>query len=316
MKTILFALVGMAAVGCGTNNGPDYVAGFDPPPVQDGYQRFISPTLTGIAPGADVEYCQWIQAPADADLDVLDVVGEQSPTGHHAVLYTSTETQFHTGDSHICTPDDMVSVSFLGAVFGSGGGQLTKLPDGLFFRQRKGQALMINTHWLNTTDKTVDGQAVIDVKFGPADPSHTIADIFANNGDTFSIPPGAPTSYDVSCTFPQDMSFAMVTDHMHTAGQSAYTEILHTDGTSTMLRQDASWASDEQFNPIYTSFSLAQPYLVHAGDTMHTHCVWQNQGTSTLLFPDEMCTGQAFYFPGNGLSACDDGTWDAGTAVD
>ncbi len=315
MKTILFAVLGMAAVGCGTN-GPDYIPGFDPPPVQAGYTRYLAPTVTNITPGADIEMCEWVAPVATEDQDVLDVIGEQSATGHHAVLFASTETNFKVGESHVCTTDDMVSVSFIGAIFGANAGQLTKLPDGLFFRLRKGQSQMMNTHWLNTTDKTVEGQAVVDVKFAPADASHTIADIFANNGDTFMIPPGAPTQYDVSCTFPQDMNFAMVTDHMHTDGMSAYTEVLHTDGTSTMLRQDTSWASDEQFNPIYTMFSLAQPYVVHTGDTIHTHCEWQNQGTSTLLFPDEMCAGQAFYFPGNGLSACDDGTWDAGSVVD
>jgi Copper type II ascorbate-dependent monooxygenase, C-terminal domain len=314
MKTILFAVLGMAAVGCGTN-GPDYIAGFDPPAVQDGYTRYVAPVVDNITPGADIEMCEWVAPVATEDQEVLDVTGLQSTTGHHAVLFATTETNFKVGESHICTPDDMVSVSFIGAVV-STGAQLTQLPEGLFFRLRKGQALMMNTHWLNATDKTVEGQAVVDVKYGAADPSHTIADIFANNGDTFMIPPGAPTQYDVSCTFPQDMNFAMVTDHMHTAGTSAYTEVLHTDGTSTMLRQDTSWASDEQFNPIYTMFSLAQPYVVHTGDTIHTHCEWQNQGTSTLLFPDEMCAGQAFYFPGNGLSACDDGTWGVGGPID
>jgi hypothetical protein len=77
----------------------------------------------------------------------------------------------------------------------------SSLPDGLFFRLHKGQAVLVNTHWLNATDKTVEGQAVIDVKLEPADSSHTVADVFANNGDTFSIPPGAPTSYDMNCTF-------------------------------------------------------------------------------------------------------------------
>lgn len=314
MKTILFALVGMAVVGCGTN-GPDYIPGFNPPAPMAGYTRYVAPVVENITPGADLEMCEWVAPTATEDQDVIDVSGLQSATGHHAVLFATTETNFKVGESHVCTIADMISVSFLGAVTTSGT-QITKLPDGLYFRLRKGQALMMNTHWLNTTDKTVEGQAVVDIKFTPADASHTIADIFANNGDTFMIPPGAPTSYDVSCTFPQDMNFAMIADHMHTAGMSAYTEVLHTDGTSTMLRQDPTWSSDEQFNPIYSMFSLAQPFVVHTGETVHTHCEWQNPGQSTIEFPDEMCTGQAFYFPGMGLNACDDGQWGGATLVD
>jgi hypothetical protein len=313
MKLQCIALIGL--VGCTSSSGPsDYIPGFDPPAQQDGYTRYVTKPVMDITPGDNVEYCQWVAPAATEDQDVLDFTGLQSATGHHAVLFATTETNFPVGESHICTTQDMLSVSFVGVVTSSG--TITHLPEGLYFRLRKGQALMANTHWLNATDTTVEGQAVIDVKYSAADPSHEIADIFANNGDAFTITPGAPTQYDVSCTFPQDMSFAMVANHMHTDGVSAYTEILHTDGTTTMLRQDSSWAGDEQFNPIYTMYSLAQPYVVHAGETMHTHCEWQNPGSTNIYFPDEMCAGNAFYFPGNGLTGCDDGDWGIGTPVD
>ncbi|HEY1546656.1 MAG TPA: hypothetical protein VGG28_02485 [Kofleriaceae bacterium] len=308
------ALVCVVAA-CGTN-GPDYIAGFDPPPVQAGYTRYVTPPVEDIKPGDNVEYCQWVAPAADEDQDVVGFDGLQSATGHHAILFATSETNFKVGESHICTTDDMLSVSYMGAIAGTNGQSLSSLPDGLFFRLHKGQAVLVNTHWLNATDNTVEGQAVVDVKLTPADPSRTVADVFANNGDTFTIPPGDPTSYDVNCVFQQDMNFAMVANHMHSAGLSAYTEVLHTDGTSTMLRQDSGWTQDEQFNPVYTMYSLASPYVVHAGETMHSHCEWQNPGQSTLMFPDEMCAGNGFYFPGNGLFACEDGQWGLSTQVD
>jgi hypothetical protein len=300
---------------CGTN-GPDYIAGFDPPPVEAGYTRYVTPVVDDITPGDNVEMCEWVAPAATEDQDVIGFSGLQSTTGHHAILFATTETNFKVGESHVCTTDDMLSVSYMGAIAGTDGQALSSLPDGLFFRWHKGQALLVNTHWLNATDKTVEGQAVVDVKLAPADPSHTVADVFANNGDTFTIPPGAPTSYDVNCTFQSDMSFAMVANHMHSAGLSAYTEVLHADGTSTMLRSDPSWTQDEQFNPVYTMYSLASPYVVHAGEIMHSHCEWQNPGQTTLMFPDEMCAGNGFYFPGNGLFACEDGQWGLNTQVD
>ena len=68
----------------------------------------------------------------------------------------------------------MLHISFVGAIGGEGTAtSAAKLPDGLNFRLPAGQALMINTHWLNATDNTVDGQAVIDVKFADATPDHT-----------------------------------------------------------------------------------------------------------------------------------------------
>ena len=290
--------------------GPSYIPGFDPPPPADGFTRFVTPPVHGIAPGDDIEYCQWVAPAAAGAQDVLDFSGLQSVAGHHAVLYATTETYYDVGETHICNVSDMLSVSFVGAIGGEGnGGTASKLPDGLYFRLPAGQALMVNTHWLNATDNTVDGQAVLDAKFAPADDSRQTADIFANNGDTFSIGSGSDVQYDVSCTLQQDMNFAMVTNHMHANGFAAHSELIHPDGSSTELRTDTSWATDEGFNPIYTRFSLAQPMVAHAGDTYHTHCEWKNTTAKTLLFPDEMCDGIGFYFPARGQLACSNGSW-------
>ena len=81
------ALVLLGVVGCGTDDGTAWVANFNPPASPAGYTRFVSPTIKAIAPGADVEYCSWIADPSMTARDVMDVVGSQSPTGHHAVLY-------------------------------------------------------------------------------------------------------------------------------------------------------------------------------------------------------------------------------------
>src|SRR5262249_2169473 len=156
------------------------------PALQEGYTRFVSPTIKAIAPGSDAEWCQYVEAPSNVDRDIIDLIGSQSATGHHAVLYATTDTSYPVGESHKCTQDDMLHISFLGAVGGEGtSGPAAKLPDGLFFRLPAGRALLANTHWVNATTQTVDGQAVFDVKFAAPDATRQIADLFANNGDTF-----------------------------------------------------------------------------------------------------------------------------------
>src|ERR1041384_5732109 len=225
MKNLLFVAAGALIVGGGTAADPQYVAGFHPPPAPAGYTRFVSPVTKDIAPGADLEMCQWVAAPSSAPQDVLDFSGAQSATGHHATLYATTETQFAVGESHPCTEQDMLAISFVGAIGGEGvSGSMAKLlPDGLLFRLPANQALMINSHWVNATDNTVDGQAVIDIKFAPASDQRQIADLFANNGVRFAATPGV-TSYDVSCVLPQDLNYAVAFNHMHQYGYSAYTE--------------------------------------------------------------------------------------------
>jgi len=301
---------GLSLVGCASDSSQSYIAGFSPPPVPAGYERFVTPVVENIQPGDNVEYCQWIAAPQDTRRDVLAFTGAQSKTGHHTVLFATTETNFAVGESHECTTDDMISVSFIGGVGGEGAGESSNaLPDGVYFSVPPGQALMANTHWLNATDSPVEGQAVIDVKFADPDPSRTIADLFINNGDQFELPPATPTSYDVSCTLQQDLSFALLGNHMHTYGTSVYSELVHPDGTKDMLVQDAVWNPENQFNPQVVKYEIATPKVAHAGDVYHTHCEWTNTTSKTMLFPDEMCGGFGFYFPSNGQLVCDDGGW-------
>jgi hypothetical protein len=304
------ALLSVAAIGCTSGDSVKWVAGFDPPPVADGYTRFITPTVKDITPGYDQEWCQWIAAPSDTDQDVLALTGAQSKTGHHAIVYATTETNFKVGESHICTVADMVSISFIGGVGAEGSTSASEaLPENVYFRVPKGKALMANTHWLNETDDTVAGQAYLDLKLAPPSNDRIIADLFANNGDTFTIAPDAVTSYDTSCVLQQDLQFAAVSNHMHTLGMTAYSELIHADGTKQTIVTDNPWNAEEQFNPNWTKYTLAAPLMAVKGDTYHTHCEWSNDGTSSITFPDEMCTGVGFYFPSQGTFECDDGSW-------
>src|SRR5262245_13620181 len=141
-------LLALAVVGCGTETDARYVADFHPPEVAAGYTRYLTPPTRGIAPGDDIEICQWVEGPSDQARDVLAITGLQSRTGHHAVLYATSATQYAVGESRICTEQDTLAISFVGAIGGEGtAASAAQLPEGLFFRVPAGQALMINTHW-------------------------------------------------------------------------------------------------------------------------------------------------------------------------
>jgi hypothetical protein len=168
---------------------------------------------------------------------------------------------------------------------------------------------MINSHWLNATDNVVEGQASIDVKFAPVSDSRVVADLFASNSDSFTIPANGAQTFDNSCVLKDDLNFAMITNHMHTNGKSIYTEVRHGDGTSDMIVADNPWALEEQFNPMFARYTVAAPLALHKGDTLHTHCEWNNTTGADLMFPDEMCVSTGFYFPGHGQIICNDGDW-------
>jgi hypothetical protein len=307
-------LVVPVLVACGVQHGVNvglpqgpFIAGFNPPAVQPGYTRFITPTITGIAPGTDETWCQWLQAPLDHDVDVLNFQGLQSKGGHHVVLYANSATA-PVGSSHKCTSTDMLSVRFLAGA-GAEGTSL-KLPAGVVMRLPAGQSLMANTHFINATSEPLNGQAVVDVQFADPDPSRQVAAMFSNVNTDFSVPPFTSVSQDATCVVQKDMNFFAAGDHMHKMGTSMYTELLRQDGTSVKLVQENIWIPEFEFNPTFSSWPLDGLLSVKAGDTIHSRCTWNNTTSETLTFPSEMCVAVAFYLPGGSADEfCVDSRW-------
>ncbi len=106
---------------------PDAPEEFDPGPTPAGYTRLVPPPIEGIAPGSDEMYCQWVGTTPDDPQNVLHVLGNQGPAGHHAALYANTKME-PVGTTRLCTDDDMLTVTFLGAVGGEGNDSETVAP--------------------------------------------------------------------------------------------------------------------------------------------------------------------------------------------
>src|SRR5262249_57289627 len=85
-------LIVLALASC-TSNDISYIPGFSPPAAAQGYERFVTPTVTELKPGDNVMYCQWIAAPEDADRQIVDTTGFQSLGGHHVALYATSSIE-------------------------------------------------------------------------------------------------------------------------------------------------------------------------------------------------------------------------------
>ncbi|MHB8418831.1 MAG: hypothetical protein ACYDCL_12195 [Myxococcales bacterium] len=312
-----------AVVCCGRGGPPatadggesQYLSGFDPPPVQTGYTRYVAPVVT-VDPGQSEIFCQYISPAFTSDTDVVNVTGAQSSFGHHVVVYATSFTA-PVGTSRLCNNQDMLSVRFLGAIGGEGTGQIGKiLPPGVLFRIPAGQALMLNTHFINTSTQPIQGQAVMDLKLATPSPSDQVAGFYTNVTDQFQLSPGnpSPQSTTVSCVVQQDMNFFAFGDHMHYLGFSAQSTLVKADGGTVTLQDDPSWTPEMMFNPNINTWST--PYVqVQAGDTIRTTCSWINDGTEAVTFPTEMCAGFGFFLPGGGPEVdCIDGEWTGGGA--
>lgn len=300
------------AVEPGATNEPSEPspAGFNPPPPEEGYTRIVAPVVVDLEPGADVMFCQYVHDGFDRDMDILDIMGYQSATGHHSVAYSTTAT-LPLGTNRACEGEDNLSGAFLGGTGGEAGGSGAALPEGVAFRLRAGSRIMLNTHFLNTTEGVVDGESVLDVKFVEVDPARLIASMFVNINLGFDIPPMAPAEAIAECVMPSDFEFILFTNHMHDFGRHAMTEVIRAGGGVTeLVHEDPVWSYEMQFNADYSEWSVDQPLLLRAGDTLKTYCSWENTSPENVAFPREMCLGLGFFLS-DGASApvCMNGSW-------
>jgi hypothetical protein len=288
------ALLILAIGACAADRSP-YVDGFAPPSPAPGHTRMVTPPITGIAPGSDTTYCQWMADASDVSRQIANVEGYQSRGGHHLVLY-ATAVHEPVGTSRICTDQDMLSITFVGAVGGEGtAGPAAKLPEGFVFEVPAGMALMANTHYLNATDETFDGQSVVDVKFG--DPAHPQASVGAAavGWSGFTIPHGpSDVTSDGWCTVAKKLSFIMWTNHMHEFGKSEFSEVARQDGTMVTMSRDATWSPEQAFNAPWVRWDVASPMVVNPGDRFHVSCTWSNTTDADIHFPREMCAALGF----------------------
>jgi hypothetical protein len=287
-------LLGVAACG-GHDSG--LIDGFHPALAQAGFTRYVLPPVRGVPAGQQILQCQWVSAPVDHDVDIIATAGEQTTGGHHAILYASTEAA-PIGTSRECNYGDLASVRYLGGIGGEGTtGAAANLPPGVAYRLRKGFALMVNTHYINATEAPMDGQTVLDVKYADVDPSRLAASMFTNlDTNDIVIPANQHFALDVNCTMKQDIPLFLFGNHMHKLGTSIFTEVTH---AATMSKepviQDPTWTEEFVFNPRVTTWPPAAPYMLKQGDTLHTHCEWNNTGSDIITFPTEMCVGFGFF---------------------
>lgn len=303
-----FCLVADAlSLGCAAHETRDDYPGAElgMPPVAEGYVRYVSQPLT-VGPGQDVMWNEWVSAPQDRDMDVIDVSGRQSRGGHHALLVSTTDVQ-PVGFSREWQDTDMLNTRTVAGI-GGDGKDTKSLPPGATFRIKKGAALQIQSHFANTSDQVIVGRSGFDVKLGPADPNAKVAAIFAVTTLDIEVKPNGITTLETRCNVKKDVRLLNYANHMHEWGLSASTVLIGADGSRTDLKIDPTWDPLWTFHPNYKQFSVEAPAVLPAGSTVSTSCTWSNDSSQTIEFPSEMCVFTGFML-GDGDVACLNGSW-------
>lgn len=169
---------------------------------------------------------------------------------------------------------------------------------------------MLNTHFINATNHPINGYTVIDMKFAEVDQNRIIATLFPIGGMKFEVPANAPGELNTGCVVPERMELVGMSNHMHDWGATEVTEIQRASGEVIVLREDTTWTYDMQFNAAWNFWDIEAPFVIEAGDTVRTHCTWENTTSEPLAYPREMCFGRGYILSGaDQFPVCFDGTF-------
>ena len=323
MRRFGWLVLAGAAIACGsgsgggssgpaTIDGVQVMAGFDPGPAPaagTGFQAVL-PIVNNIAAGGSYEYCTWTNVILPEDVWIKSAEGIQTETGHHIVIFYTTNTQ-PAGTSRICNDSDMATFRF--AMPASGGGEgatTTTLPGDLATKLPKGAQIVLNHHYLNaSTHDVVQAQSAINVHYATPGAKITPSNSMVVLDDTMQVPVGK-SSLKISCTLDND--YATWAQFPHAHQYATHFTVDHTPaGGATNRMVDVDWTPDYAFHPPEKSYDPSSPYVFHKGDQLNIQCDYNNPTGKPLDFGMEMCIFFTDTVDPNmvGNMACDKGTW-------
>lgn len=258
--------------------------------------------IVDVNPGDDVTFCTFTNVILDKDTIFGESYGAESPFGHHAILqYTTTPQEPHTG-----TCGQMDGQMLLGGSGGKNVADKPTLPTNFGVTVPAGAQLVINHHWINTSEKSVKGQTMMLARRLPDGGNTVLAGNFPMLGLGWEIPAHDQYSFSTECKYTEDVSYVLALGHMHEFGQHVNIDIERTDGTTDSLIDEA-WNADSGTTAGGKIYTLDDPYVIHKGDSVKLTCNWENGTTDPIAFPREMCIFFGYTVGTNAY--CINGAW-------
>ncbi len=264
-----------------------------------------------IGPGEEVLFCNALPFTAEQDLLFNAVRGAQMRGGHHAGVFVSIKP-LDDLDPQACG-DDMSHLRYTAAA-GGAGGKFTELPPGVALRVVTGQQLVIQSHYINSTDVPITVMDMVELDYTTPEESPTVVEAFAMLYDALAIPAGATGhSQHTDCTLEEDMDIYMLLGHTHEYGVLfEFERFPGGDGPAEKLYH----ATDGKLlreSPEIKNWD--DPLKFKAGDMLRVTCQWDNTTDHEIGWPEEMCVALMYYGPGRGWLTCtqDDGVPQGGT---
>ena len=287
---------GGAKPGTETCHGGGGAPSGDPPPLSCTPDQKLRPASPGtIAQGTIDQYlCYGVELPSPTDRHVIAMAPhiDNKAILHHLLLFQSDVAV--SAQPTPCSAGGSAAWRLYGG-WAPGGGNI-ELPPAAGVRENG------NTHWvvqvhLNNSKGLVGQTDTSGFDFCSTDKLRpNDAETMAFGSINFSIPPRATRDLACDWSVPAYLGnlhvFAM-SPHMHKLGKAMSSTIVR-GGTQTPLVDVKAFDFSSQS-------SYPTNLDIKAGDTIRTHCVWNNTTDQVVSFGEntgnEMCFDFAFYYP-------------------
>ncbi len=231
------------------------------------------------------------------DLDVNRIQVNVSGGSHHIHLYHAYDPSTDLDDGfEVCNA--AVDFDKWALVIAS---QLRKtdweLPDGVAFRLRAGEQLLVQTHFVDVGSLETSGDGQVVMNLHDADPGTVTAhagSLFGQDRDVL-VPPLTNTQQSAYCTFERPLEIFAETGHSHFRGKR-FSTFRYDDGVCG----EEIYLHEGYDDPLFLVRTPPLPFA--AGEGLEWECYWENPNDVEYTFGpftdiNEHGNVFAFYYP-------------------
>ena len=245
-----------------------------------------------VTAGNQIVYCNYMHLANEAPVEVIGYTSFQTVGGHHLILTLNNTDHPDSTQPWVCGQNEAIDPRNGAMLYVS---QL--LTDAQIFPPGVGMTLpphasvMFQVHYIDATASDLEVSSGITLYVGAPGAVTTQAAPLILYDKTLLVPPGM-SSATANCTVqtPAPMEIFMLAGHMHSHGTNFTLNYTGLDGGTSQIYQTGSWDSPTEkiFRP---------PLLAPPGSNFSWTCDYQNDTTSTISQPNEMCVVLGNYYP-------------------
>jgi Copper type II ascorbate-dependent monooxygenase, C-terminal domain len=269
------------------------------PPTRADFQHdlVLSMALT-VPPGQELHTCQLATLPTQSDAEAVAFSHEYSVGSHHfLVIQTDLDAipKDLTGQ-HDCTyGNEPIMQHARGVLYGAQTpvGHFP-LPSGVGYHFKAGQVVILQAHYLNVTDHSIDAVVHFGIDVGKPADIHQQAGYMFFYDPFIYVPPMGVAASGIVCNVPSDVKIISASSHYHQRGTGMRVWL---DEGGVPAARPFYETHDWQHSPDFHG-----PFEVKSGSRLRFQCDYENVGANEVFegpnaMTSEMCVFGGLYYP-------------------